>query len=39
VVLCYWYGRHTEYHKLPRILSVCRNHNPVISSFLTYQKY
>jgi hypothetical protein len=20
VVLCYWYGRHTEYHKLPRIL-------------------
>jgi hypothetical protein len=29
----------TEYicHKWPRICSVCRNHNPVLSSFLTYQ--
>ena len=30
----------TEYrcHKSPRICSVCRNHNPVLSSFVTYHK-
>ena len=30
----------TEYlfHKWPRICSVCRNHNPVLSSFMTYQQ-
>jgi len=29
----------TEYqcHKWPQICAVCRNHNPVVSSFMTYQ--
>ena len=25
-------------HKLPRIYSVCRNHNPVLSLFMTYHR-
>ena len=26
-------------HKLPRICSVCRNHNPTLSSFMTYHGF
>ena len=31
---------HTEYlcHEYPRICTVFRNYNPVISSFITYQR-
>ena len=40
-----FYGRHhdlidTEYqcHKWPRICSICRNRNPVLSTFMTYHR-